>query len=137
MVIEEAYSALYTDLVQFSENNNFKIACAEDSFYIYEIVEDAYIDFDKGISIREFPSNCAWLIMHDFKEMKTFDSWLGVCKEIAEIGDYSGILFSLNDTQLRFSPDLTGCVELISQYNPHSWEDVHLYLFPLEKEEEE
>jgi len=131
--IEEFYEPLYDDLLSVSKKYGYEVSFEEEFFYIFKSIENAYIDFDEGVCIREFPSNCAWLILYEFKNMKYFEIWLNFCKEVAEVGEYAGILFSLNDSQLKFSPNLDNCVRLFSQYNAHSWETVHLFLYPLQE----
>lgn len=127
------FEYLLDDLKIVGKKYNYKVSCIGEGFYVYKIIKNDYLDFNEGIFIQEFPSNCAWIVLHDFVDMKSFDTWLSFSIEVAKYGDYSGIMFSLSDYQLKFLPDLTKCIRLCSQYNAHSWDTVHLYLYPLKK----
>ncbi len=132
------YPELYKDICKVCEKYDYSVREFYDSFHITRTIKNDYIDFFEGVCLTQFPSNCAWIIAHNFNVTTSFKLWIDFIIEIATLGEYAGVLFSMNESQMQLLDEegkifLKECKKLVSQNNPHSWQNVYLFLYPLQE----
>lgn len=128
------YTALMDDLISVAaEETNVTIEwnSGQFSFACIHKLDNVYNE-TSVVFVGEFPANCAWILVHSFRDTD-FDYWISFVKKVAKEGDYAGVIFSLNTYQRALfgtngkftDPDIR---LLLEQYNQHSWNNVYLYI---------